>query len=349
MKDGYRFLNYKSIINKLGIILSFIISGYFLFLTFKMSNIEFNGITLSYKQALGLTISIISYSIVNYIQSFRIKLFWNKRPLYTYASVLIGRFYNSILPSQTGEIIRAWHFHKKNKIKFLESLTSILLEKYIDAVLSISTIVLFIIVAPPLHYSISAYIYTVISIIIIATIVFILALYNSYIIKYLLRNLNPLKSLSKYVFKLYLYLKYHIIQLLATKKIIKFSLISYAMFFFTMVQTIALLWALEICNFEHLFFLSWFVSYMIMIIAIIPSAPSGLGVLHYGLYLTLQAYFLSNEISIHEDALQKFALFAILFHLSQLIPDLIIGAILTIKERAILLKFKESNSVEDSL
>lgn len=326
------FVNSKDRITKIIAVLGIFLSAFFFILTIKNSGLSFNELKLNTQHILGICISIASYSFVNYIQSYKAKLFWDKRPLHTYASVLIGKFYNSILPNQTGEFIRAWHFHNKNIIKFSDVISTMFLEKYIDAILSTVAIALFIIVTPPLHNSISAYIFTVLTIIIIASILFIIALYNGILIKFLIKKLSPFKSWSKYLYRFYLYLRYHVKRLISTKKILKLSFLSYLMLLGSMVQSMALLWATEICDYSHYILLSLFIAYMISIIAIIPSAPSGIGVLHYGIFLSLHAYFLSNDLNIQDDTLQRFALFAIFFHLSQLIPDLIIGAFVTLKE-----------------
>jgi uncharacterized membrane protein YbhN (UPF0104 family) len=77
------------------------------------------------------------------------------------------------------------------------------------------------------------------------------------------------------------------------------------------------------------------ISLSMMIIAIIPSAPGNIGVLHYGIYSVL--LFAAAQYGVHPEAsdLLAYARFAVYVHLSYLIPEVIVGGICLIKERKV--------------
>jgi hypothetical protein len=83
---------------------------------------------------------------------------------------------------------------------------------------------------------------------------------------------------------------------------------------------------------------SFLIAMSIMIIAIIPSAPSNIGVMHYGIYATL--ILAANQYGLSSDgpSLKSYALFAIYLHLSYVIPEVVLGIIFVVKERRLMFR-----------
>ena len=66
------------------------------------------------------------------------------------------------------------------------------------------------------------------------------------------------------------------------------------------------------------------------LVSFIPSAPSNLGVAHYGIYVTL---LFSSQINGLPPNPSQFALAAICIHFSYFVPEVLLGVVFLIKER----------------
>jgi hypothetical protein len=80
---------------------------------------------------------------------------------------------------------------------------------------------------------------------------------------------------------------------------------------------------------------AFLISLSMMIIAFIPAAPSGVGVVHYGLYLVLLLVAGQYGIAQSGLTLKSYALFGVYAHLSFLIPEIALGLVVLWRERRI--------------
>jgi hypothetical protein len=66
-----------------------------------------------------------------------------------------------------------------------------------------------------------------------------------------------------------------------------------------------------------------------VIIGVVPSAPSNVGVVHYGIYATLIAAAAVLNVNVSEIMKHSFAVASIYLHLSYFLPEVFIGGIFT--------------------
>ena len=90
--------------------------------------------------------------------------------------------------------------------------------------------------------------------------------------------------------------------------------------------------AAELNNFSTLYL----ISLVMIVVSILPSAPSSAGVVHYGIYASLLLAASMNQLSLTPALKQNFALVSIYLHLSYFIPEIILGVFYLWKERKLL-------------
>lgn len=291
-----------------------------------------------------LLVSIIAYSVCNYLHSKRFLLFWNDQKLEPYLSLLTGRFINSLLPGHLGEAVRTWHFHKKNKKPIISVVSSLMLEKFLDAVFAIPVLTLFLFVHPDFPFTISKYIYLTIILTMSITALFALFIINKKLVKIFFSLFPKFLLKGQHLFKLFISAKHQMLGLFTTNGIMKYFSFSCLLIFLNGVQFFSILYALEIAPLTHIFSISWMCCFMLMIISIIPSAPSGIGVMHYGLYISVIAYLEYMCIHIDDSIKERIALFTFIFHLGQFIPDILAGFFASICDRKYLFTFITRNN-----
>ncbi|MFN8300457.1 MAG: lysylphosphatidylglycerol synthase transmembrane domain-containing protein [Chitinophagales bacterium] len=317
--------------------LGFAISGVLLWLTIRSSNLTWKDLWMTTNQGLYFTGSIAAFLLAVLAQSQRTKCFWkgntNILTLHTYESLVIGNFYNAVLPGNLGEGVRALHLSRKNNIPFLQSLASVVTEKWLDSYLYLLFIATLFIGLPPIHDPVY---HALISVAVLAAV-----LQVAYLIVRSLRPLEKfawglatlLKKPGVWTFKLYLQVNLHIRYLYRSGNLKSFICYCLAMTALNCAQYFLLLKAAQVPPTICTLYTSYLATVSMMVVAFIPSAPGNLGVIHYGMYLVL--LFVSNQYNFNPDAtaLRSYALFGTLLHLSCFIPEVILGALIVIKER----------------
>jgi uncharacterized protein (TIRG00374 family) len=319
-------------------LLGYSISALLLWYTFYKSGLRLSDIRLQGDQwyyfiaAIALFISSLSFYAI------RAKLIWVNKAnkavvLDTYASLILGNFYNCLLPGNLGEGVRASHFSRKNGVTFSRALAATITEKWLDSqAFAILIAILFIIKPVINHYISYALLYTAI-IVLILSIVHLLLLKNNQAAKKFWRFAMIFKGIGKFLFRLYSHTIDHLNNMKSNQAINPFFLLFAVVFIFNLMQFYLLQKAAGVSVPVAGLYSSLLVSLSMMIIAFIPSAPSNIGVLHYGVYSTLILAAKQYGITPSAQELQSYALFAVYVHLSFLIPELTIGTIFMLKER----------------
>lgn len=325
-------------------IIGFIISGTLLLYTVKKSEIGWRDLHFTPLSWAYFTLAVVAFIIAIYVQSKRAKIIWLERgkkqyEISTYESLVIGNFYNCILPGNLGEGVRAYHFGKKNNVNFSQSLSSIITEKWIDAqVFIVLSIILFIGKPFQYNYIMLAIGITSTAIVIFWTIYVIMQKYKS-VEKYLWKKVVAvLGKLGLHMYRLYIYTSLHIQHLIKKKIMLRYLVAGMLIFFLNLAQFYILLIAAGVNENITTLYTSYFIALSMMIIAFIPSAPSNIGVMHYGVYSVLIVAAHQYGVIVTKDMLQTFAIFSIYVHLSYFIPEIGMGAIFLIKERQIIFK-----------
>jgi uncharacterized membrane protein YbhN (UPF0104 family) len=325
------------------IIIGFLISGILLWLTFRSSGLQIGNIQLDKDQLWYFFIAICIFIFSLWFYALRARLIWlneiKKKPVIdTYSSLVLGNFYNCLLPGNLGEGIRAWHFCRKNDVYFSRSLAAIITEKWIDAQLFIFLVIaLFTIRSFVSHYISYTLVYTALIVAVLSAI-HVLMRSNRYIEKRLWLIALSLGGAGKFLFRTYTYTNGHLDNLRKKGVSLYYIILCMIIFFLNVLQFFFLQKAAGVSGPVAGWYSSCLISLTMMIIAFVPSAPSNIGVLHYGIYSALILASMQYGIKPNVTSLPTFALFAVYVHLSFIIPEILLGAVYVVKERKFLFK-----------
>jgi uncharacterized protein (TIRG00374 family) len=322
-------------------ILGYSISAVFLWYTFYKSGLHLSDIRLNGAEWWYFLAAILVFVFSLWLYSLRAKLIWineKKRAadITTYSSLILGNFYNCLLPGNLGEGVRAAHFSRKNNITFSCSLSGTITEKWLDAqVFGILVVLSFIIKPFVNHFVAYSLIYTALAILILSMLHSLMRR-NRQVERRLWLFALLFRRVGKFFFKLYYHTNEHLNNMRRQKTIIPYIIYFGLIFILNVVQFFLLQKAAGVSMPVAGIYSSFLVSMSMMIIAFIPSAPSNIGVLHYGIYSAMILAARQYGVNTSPADLQSYALFAIYVHLSFLIPELNIGTFYMIKERKVL-------------
>lgn len=307
-------------------------SGLLLWLMINQSGLSWQNLQLStlgtyyFMAAIGVFITTI------WFHSLRIRILF--KPLThvdTYNGVLAGNFYNAILPGNLGEGVRTMHLSRKNNIAILNSLASQIVEKYIDAFSFILLCLFWYIVYGYTPH----YVNTIISIIcMLCAFIFstgILFIKYRAVAKKATRYIPAPPLIAKVLYKTYLHVCNRLHHMHHHNTLIPYFLFGFSLFTLNMLQYYLVMKAVNLPPHITTFQNSYYLALCMVIIAFVPAAPGNTGVIHYGLYTALTLLSMATPPNSH--TLQLFASYTIFHHLSIMIPELIIGSIVIIKER----------------
>lgn len=281
----------------------------------------------------GLAAAIFLFTV--WMHSQRVKQMWFlPQPTQAFSSLIIGNFYNCLLPGNLGEGMRAWHFSRKNKVPLSRSAANIILEKVLDAQMYI--------VVTLAWYALEGYKQNNLNLLIVGvcagvaayTLIWVIWLRHSHHTKKLARLALPQKKLRKEGYKLYLHFRSQIKDIMQRGTLLNYVAIGFSMFLLNAVQYLIIMKAVGIPASLITFSNGYYVGLCMVIIMFIPSAPGNIGVMHYGLY-TVMAYLAQYQMPGAQSPLllQQYALFAVFIHLSCMIPEIISGAVFLWLER----------------
>jgi len=323
-----RFLFYLR--HSIGIIFSLVL----LLIMLNQSKLKFSHVAEIKDGYIYLIYAILSFVIAVWLQSKKMKILWlPAKNIHTYSSLLVGNIYNCLLPGNIGEGIRAMHFSRKNRLPFIASIASQILEKYIDAILFLFPCSIWFIWHGWNNHYFEKILLSVCVVIIIVSIISVpLLLYKS-LVKVLIGYIPfSTRRFRKWIYSLYHHFRFLLFNMIRRKTYISFSLVAYVIFGLNILQFCLVMKCInlpiEILSLES----GFFIALSMVIIVFVPSAPSNAGVIHFGLY---QAMLYMATVN-YFDATQikpQLALFSVLVHISFVLPEIIIGSVYIFKER----------------
>jgi uncharacterized protein (TIRG00374 family) len=319
-------------------ILGFLVSGLLLFITLKKSGLQLEHVSLNKISIIFFFLAEISFVFSIFAYSFRAQLIWSNKKAHVevpkiFASIVIGNFYNILLPGNLGDAVRAWHFSQKNRITFMKSIASIVTEKWVDAQMFVFLVAVLFSVKPFLPHFVSYSILIVAGIAFCSTMLYIFLRKCRWIEKRVWILILLLKKPGRWLFKIYYYTNEHLANLKNRNLYSAYFLMCVCILLMNMLQFYFLMCSANLPGMLCTVYSSFFISLSMMIIAFIPSAPSSIGVMHFGLYSTLILIAKIYDFPTNTTTLQSFALFGIYVHLSYVLPDLLIGVIYVWRER----------------
>ncbi len=322
-------------------VLGFSISAILLWLTFYNSGLHLKDVRLNGEQVYYFAAAIVVFIFSVWFYSVRAKLFWinsqkNQTSIHAYDSLILGNFYNCLLPGNLGEAVRAWHFSRKNKVTFSRSLAAIIAEKWIDAQMFVALAILLYLFKPFVSHYILYSIFLTASIVVLLSATYTFLRRNNAAERKIWRLIFRLQKTGRVLYRLYSHTGTHIDGIKTNRCITKYVFLCCIVFFLNLLQFFFLLKAAGVAEPVCSFYTAFLVVASMMIIAFVPSAPSNIGVLHYGLYSALILAAYQYGLSPDNKSLQSFALFGIYVHLSYIIPEVLLGTLFVIKERKII-------------
>ena len=247
-------------------------------------------------------------------------------------SIGISLFYNAILPTRLGDVIRAVFISLKNNIKKKRLLPYILVEKVIDFLFVIFFFILIVIIESEVE--ILAYLFVTLAVITIFIITFILYVkFNKKVISFV-QSIIPSK-----LNKLFFEFNHEAINGMSCFKTKNQIVKSLALLISGWVIILGIFYILSYPFIDQLNLPNYSAIYFLFFSAIalsLPSAPSGIGTVHYGLYLAVQI-LMGGDVSNSQSDLV--AALIISLHFLLVLIDVIVGGI-------ILLVYKQKDNIK---
>ena len=246
-------------------------------------------------------------------------------------SIGISLFYNAILPTRLGDVIRAVFISLRDNIKKKRLLPYILVEKVIDFLFMIFFFALIIIIES--EAKILSYLIVTFVVIVISIIIFVLYVkFNKRVISFV-QSILPTKF-----YKLFSEINYEAINGMACFKTKNQIAKSLALLFSGWAIILCIFYILSYPFINQLNLPNYSAIYFLFFSAIalsLPSAPSGIGTVHYGLYFAVQI-LMGGDIPNNQSDLV--AALIISLHLLLVMLDVIIGGV-------ILLVYRQKNNI----
>jgi len=346
-----RNMQFKSLAKKINIrtLIGFALSGLLLWLTMRQSELDWEDLSLDNNQWHYFIGAMIAFMVSIWVQAMRAKFIWvdGKRKyqdIDTYSGFIVGNFYNCVLPANLGDGVRAYHFSQKHKVLFLRALAFIITEKWLDALVFVFYVSLLFLIKPFSPHVVSyTLLFTGILIVFLWVLYYFMGRYRKLEKNLWFPVLFVSGKLGRYLYRLYIHATNHI-QGLKSRGTLGYY-ISGGIFAFILnnVQFILLMEAVGIQAPINSLYMGFLISVSTMVIAIIPSAPSNIGVMHYGTYLVFLFAADVYHVIPNPEELKHYALFGVYMHLSYFIPEVLIGIVYVAMERNVLFDKKISN------
>lgn len=326
--------------------LGFAISGVLLVVTIHKSGLNGNDFRLDGTQWFYFGAAVAAFVVSVWIQAVRARVLWvskNSRlkSVDTYGGFLIGNFYNSLLPGNLGEGVRAYHFAQKHSVPFSKSLAAILTEKWIDARMFVIFVALLYAVKPFPGHAISYALVVTCSVIVFLSILYPILRTHRRLEHWIwLRIVRLGRRPARFLYRLYRHTTDHLYRLVRERQMGRYISVGMIVFFSNILQFYFLLKAAHVPAPVDGLYTASFTAVSMMVIAFIPSAPGNVGVLHYGIYLALVLLAGMYGTVPDDAALRSYALFGVCIHASYFIPEVVMGIVFVVKERQVLFNGK---------
>ena len=305
-------------------IAGYLISLLFLYLTFKDIDFE-KALSYLYVTNYYYLIAAVGFNICFFIT----RSFYQINNLYfisnklkfieSLTSIGIAQFYNVIFPARMGELIRTYFLSKLNGIKKATVLSYILVEKVIDVLLILTlllVIIVFLVQGEVQLFNALSYLAGILSLMIVVMFLYIRFNKNMILI---LKMIIPIKIYRKFdLLNEEIFTGLHFFKL-------KIQIIKSILLLLLSWICILAIFGLVSYPFVELLDLPLYSCLVFMVFSVlslsIPSAPAGIGVVHYSLFLAVT--MLGGKIV--ETQTDIVAAFVISTHFFVILLDVLVG------------------------
>ena len=335
--------------------LAYGVSLFFIFLLYKKINIATFKIDLSNVNYFYFFLSIIVQTIAFVFQAVwwkhLLKNIANFPIVQTFQSLLMGHFFNAILPSRLGELARPLHLSKKHGQKFATIFGTCVIERIFDGF----SVILLLIVSLVLLGAGSV------------ELVQAGAIGGAVYLSGLIFVWLVLKR-TTLIFSIFQKLGFGKITEMITDKIDElksgFELIKNKNHFFNIILWTIILWTTNVYanyillkSFELPPELITTYSAILMTAAVglaytLPSAPSSIGVYNYAIILVLELVARKSGIDLNPELKNSIVMASFVIWIASIIPDLVIGLTIIYKDRKTIplgeyLNFKGGDKIDE--
>jgi len=306
-------------------IAGYLISFVFLYLTFK--DVNFAEVT-SYFEITGLIyiaggcLSIVFFFIIRaYYQINNLKFIIKDLSFFdSLASLGISQLYNVILPARMGEIIRLYFISRKHNSKKASLLAYILIEKLLDIFVILALFIALTYFLIEINYDLYVLpMYLMGSIIFVTLLIAIYLIFHKQFLQFFVK-ISP-KSIALIVSNINNDLRAGLKVFKSTDQILKSIIL-------LLVSWVCIFASYVLVTYPYIILLDLPVYSAIVFMVFsalsfsIPSAPGGIGVVHYGLYLSVS--LLGGDTALNQP--EAVAAFVISTHFFVVLFDVLIGA-----------------------
>lgn len=118
----------------------------FLFLWLALQKVEFSKVPeiIASLQFRYLIFIFAGYTVEHISRAYRWQMILSERPMslkHSYFGVVLGYFFNNLLPARAGEFLRAFYIKKKNIAPGSEAFGSVVFERFLDGIVIVSFII----------------------------------------------------------------------------------------------------------------------------------------------------------------------------------------------------------------
>ena len=308
--------------------------------TLNKGSLDFQSLELTLRDAILLLISMISFVFTSTLVSWRMRIYVSKEcggfsKAIGFSSLLIGSFYNAILPGNLGELVKAKHFCSFNNLKFRTAVSLFISEKFLDGIM-LSIISLVLLFSYKLNQQGFSYLLWMIIAIGGLGSGFIILSYKFPKMSRYIFWIIPSKKISRFMYAVFVEFRYRLFSKGNRSMAVIFMLfaimlgVSSTLTFYINMMIGNL--PTEMIRFEHALLLS----IVMAVVFFIPSAPSSLGVMHYGIYSALVYLADLYDIPVTQQLANQFVFTSIIFHIAYIVPEIVVGAYFVLRDRSII-------------
>jgi len=329
-------------------ILGLIVSAVFLWATLCQTSDDLWEVRLSWQQWCWVGVSLVLMGGVLWVQGHRMRWFlakapWRLKGIHGFRSVTIGSFYNAVLPGNLGEAVKMHHFAQRNNIRFRTAMACWVGEKFIEGMMMACMGMLLLLLLPAFRESMLKWPLLIPIVVAIACAAVPIWSYRWPGTLKVLFRLVPTAVGAKFLFRVFMEFRERLFRKRWRFRAVAFvvaglciGVMNYGSFVLNMkVGGVPP----ELIRPENVLLL------MILtgLIYFIPSAPSSVGVMHYGIFASLVVMADIQGIVLIPAVKDSFVLTAIIFHATYVLPELVLGFVHLVLERRTV--FSVSNDV----
>lgn len=249
----------------------------------------------------------------------------------TFDAVVLGNFYNNLLPGNLGEVIKLRHLSVTNKLSVRYFTGLWVIEKLVSTTLiAVITFILFFIYRDQFPWS---WVFLLPFTLVIAGYFFLWCYSQSVMVKRALLWLLPTRWLKVNIqYLLHLMSRFHH-GVLKRENIAQYYLYGLLILLFNTINHLLLLHLGGLPDGMASIPGALLFTTLSMFVYIIPAAPSSIGVFHFAVYSTLEQIASGLQIPVDEQLKSQFLVSSFLFYFNYVLPETAMGVYMLWKER----------------